>query len=59
MVQQAEEKATGTAGMDLDKELSTGIDKDGDQAKAPIFSVKMQSFDKTFQEGFNTYQKIG
>ena len=27
--------------------------------KAPIFSVKMQTFDKTFQDCFNTYLKIG
>ena len=41
---------------------STGTSKPNNESaheKTPIFSVKMQSFDKTFQDGFNSYLKIG
>ena len=35
-----------------------GGDK-AEQGQGHIFSVQMQSFDKTFEEGFNSYLKIG
>jgi hypothetical protein len=47
-----------SGGQDID---GSGAAGSGDEAleKAPIFSVKMQTFDKTFQDGFNSYLKIG
>ena len=46
-------------GQDFERDTTNGAGEEAGQTKAPIFSVKMQTFDKTFQEGFNTYLKIG
>ena len=49
--------SSATAGNDADQVYvidQRGGDKP-DQGQGHIFSVQMQSFDKTFEEGFNSY----